>query len=469
MNACQVQVAVNTDQSDATTGCGQFTLDSLGFRREESHIPPFRLFASTSDLPMKLNRRQFVQTGAVAATAIVASPHAHADEVIRIGYVSPQSGALAPFGEADKWTIEQMRTTLRGGLTVSGRRHNVEIVLKDSQSDPVRAAEVARELIEDVRVSLMLTAGTPETANPVCDACERRAIPCISSVAPWQSWFFGRNGNPINGFNWTYHIFWGLEDVFSSYALAWIVLDTNKKIGALFPDDGDGRAWADKQRGFPKPLDGLGFSLVDLGRFKTGTQDFSAYIEAFKSERVEIVTGVVAPPDAGTFLAQAQQLSFKPKVITLGKALLFPSTVESLGVLGDGLTTEVWWSPSHPFTSSLTNQSARALADAYEIALMKPWTQPIGFAHALFEVAASALLRTKSLRAADVRDAIASTSINTVVGPVRWGGIGPLKNVSKTPLVLGQWGKGKKGRYELTIVNNVAAPKIPRGGPFRRV
>jgi branched-chain amino acid transport system substrate-binding protein len=50
---------------------------------------------------------------------------------------------------------------------------------------------------------------------------------------------------------------------------------------------------------------------------------------------------------------------------------------------------------------------------------------------------------------------------------VKWGGEGPFKNVSKTPLVLGQWNKGKTHKYELTIVNNKAAPAIPAGGTLR--
>jgi len=211
----------------------------------------------------------------------------------------------------------------------------------------------------------------------------------------------------------------------------------------------------------------MGFTLTDPGRFQNGTQDFSAQIAAFKKEGVEIVTGVVIPPDAKTFLTQARQQGFKPKVITLGKALLFPGAIEALGELGDGLSTEVWWSPSHPFASSLTKQSAKALAEAYETGTKKQWTQPIGFAHALFEVAANALGRAKSLKAADVRDAVAATSIQSVVGPVKWGGQGPFRNVSKTPLVLGQWGKGTKYKVELTIVNNEAAPAIPTGGKLR--
>src|SRR6185436_14011334 len=97
----------------------------------------------------------------------------------------------------------------------------------------------------------------------------------------------------------------------------------------------------------------------------------------------------------------------------------------------------------------------------YEASTKKQWTQPIGFAHALFEVAADALRRAKSAQASDVRDAVAATQLQTVVGPVKWGGAGPMKNVSKTPLVLGQWGKGKTYKYELTIVNNQAATSIP--------
>jgi len=414
---------------------------------------------------MTVNRRTFVQ-GVAAATAL-GTPLAMAADTIKIGYVSPQTGPLAPFGEADKWVIDQMANAFKGGLTIGGKKYDVQILLKDSQSTPNRAGEVANDLILKDKVALMLTAGTPETANPVSDVCELNEVPCISSVVPWQPWFFGRKGDPAKGFAYTYHMFWGLEDVIANFTSGWKSVATNKKVGGLFPNDGDGNAWGDKELGFPKPLAAMGYSLSDPGRFQNGTQDFSAQIAAFKKDGCEIVTGVVIPPDAKTFLTQARQQGFKPKVITLGKALLFPGAIEALGELGYGLSTEVWWSPSHPFTSSLTQQSAKALAQAYESGTGKQWTQPIGFAHALFEVAADALKRSKSPRAKDVRDAVAASKLGTVVGPVQWGGQGPFKNVSKTPLVLGQWGKGTKNKVELTIVNNEAAKNIPTGGTLK--
>jgi branched-chain amino acid transport system substrate-binding protein len=64
---------------------------------------------------------------------------------------------------------------------------------------------------------------------------------------------------------------------------------------------------------------------------------------------------------------------------------------------------------------------------------------------------------------------VAATNVATVVGQVKWGGQGPFKNVSKTPLVLGQWVKGKKYRYELVIVDNQPSPNIPTGGKMKLI
>jgi len=247
----------------------------------------------------------------------------------------------------------------------------------------------------------------------------------------------------------------------------WLSISTNKHVGALFPNDGDGNAWGDPQNGFPEPLKGKGFSLLDPGRYQNLTADFSAQIAAFKRDNIEIITGVVIPPDFRTFWTQARQQGLRPKIASVGKALLFPTAVEAIGDIAAGLSTEVWWSPSHPFTSSLTGASAGALAEAYESAAGKQWTQPIGFVHALFEVAVDSLKRSGNVNdRASVRDAIVATNLNTVVGPVSWNG-GPMKNVTKTPLVGGQWVKGQKHMFDLAIVNNQTAPQIPAGGKLR--
>jgi branched-chain amino acid transport system substrate-binding protein len=193
--------------------------------------------------------------------------------------------------------------------------------------------------------------------------------------------------------------------------------------------------------------------------------DFTAQISAFKAVGAEIVTGNMIPPDFATFWSQAAQQGFKPKIVTIGKALLFPSVIESLGDRGVGLTSEVWWTPSHPFKSGLTGQSAAQLADAYVAASKRPWTQPIGFQHALFEVAIDVLKRTKALEPKAILDAIKATDYNSMVGAVKWTGQ-PVKNVTKTPLVAGQWQR-RNGKFELVITTNKPAPEIPVGGTLQ--
>jgi branched-chain amino acid transport system substrate-binding protein len=410
-----------------------------------------------------ITRRAVLQSSTVIIAAPAILRRAYAADVFKIGKVGPVTGPIAGFGEATSWVVDSLKDQM-AKLPVP-----VEIIQKDSQSNPNRAAEVASELITKDGVKLMLAKGTPDTTNPVADQCELNGVPCITDDAPWQPYFFGRNGDPAKGFKWTYHAFWGLEDVIANFLGIWDQSGAAKKVGGLFPNDSDGNAWGDPERGFPKPLAAAGYTLVDPGRYQPLNNDFSAQISAFKAAGVEIVTGVMIPPDFATFWSQAAQQGFKPKVVTVGKALLFPSSVEALGDRGDGLTTEIWWSPNHPFKSSLTGQSAKEVCDAYVAGTGRPWTQPLGFAHALFELAFDVVKRCKDTNDPEaVLAALVETQLDTIIGPISWKGgpNNPVKNVCKTPLVGGQWTR-KDGKYELVITTNPQAPNIPVAGKVR--
>jgi branched-chain amino acid transport system substrate-binding protein len=432
-----------------------------------------------------LTRRRFIGTSAATGATLAAGPvfapavHAQA-KPIKLGYVSPQTGPLAAFAEADNFVLGQFREATKGGFKVGNATRPIEVIVKDSQSNPNRAAEVAKELIVRDKVDLMLVASTPETTNPVCTQCEIEEVACVSTKAPWQPWFIGQQANPAGGppawkpFNYVYHYFWGLEDIIAVFTNMWGQVPTNKAVGALFPNDGDGNAWGDKQVGFPPVLEKQGYKLTDPGRYQNLTDNFSAQITAFKNAKCEILTGVVLPPDFTTFWKQALQQGFKPKAASVGKAILFPVAVEALGKDGHNLSSEVWWSPSHPFKSSLNGMSAKQLADAFTAATKRQWTQPIGFVHSLFEVATDVLKRTKEIGNAKATvEAIRATNLDTVVGKVAWNGAGlppfAAKNVTKTPLVGGQWRIKDGSKYDIVITDNKTAPAIPVGGKMEPI
>jgi len=409
---------------------------------------------------------------AASAPAASAAASAEADGgaaapggTIKVGFVSPLTGPLAGFGEPDQWIVDSMGAWFADNpIEAGGQSYNVEIVLKDSQSDAKRAGEVAGELINQDGVDIVMAHGTPDTTNPVADQCEANATPCITSDAPWQPYYLGRQQDPANPepFKYTYHFFWGLEDVAAVYQDMWGQLDTNKQVAGLFPNDPDGQAWSGA---FPDMTAANGYTVNDPGLYPNGTQDFSAQISAYKKNGDEILTGVPIPPDFTTFWKQAKQQGFNPKIATIGKALLFPASMEALGDIGQNLGTEVWWTPNYPFSSSLTGSSAAELAQGYTDATGKQWTQPIGFSEALFEVMQAAVVAAGGPDKEAIATALSTLKVDTVVGPLDWTS-GPVPNVSKTPLTGGQWRMTDGGEFpwELVIVSNSLAPEVPTGG-----
>ena len=397
---------------------------------------------------------------AAPAESAAAPADGGAVETIKVGMVTPQTGPIAGFGAADEFIVDQMSAWFASNpIEAGGKKYQVETIIKDSQSDPKRAGEVAAELINTDGVDIVMAHGTPDTVNPVADQCEANAVPCITSDAPWQAYYFGRGATPEKPFKWTYHFFWGLEDVTRIFLDMWSQVPTNKKVGGLFPNDPDGQTWAGA---FPDVLKAEGYTLNDPGLYENGTQDFSAQISAYKKDGDEILTGVPIPPDFTNFWKQAKQQGYNPKVATIGKALLFPSSVEALGPIGEGLTTEVWWSPTYPFKSSVTGQTAGELASAWTDASGKQWTQPIGFVEALYEVLNAAVIAAGGPDKEAIIKAMSTLKVDTIVGPLDWTS-GPVANVSKTPLAGGQWRQVEGGQFpwDLVIVANAGAPELP--------
>src|SRR3984885_16195913 len=132
-----------------------------------------------------ITRRNFLTTSAATGLALagsgVAAPAIAKGAKLRVGYVSPQTGPLAGFAESDAYNIKAFLGSDAG--------KNFEVIAKDSQSNPNRAAEVAKSLIVDDDINLMLVGSAPETTNPVSTTCEAEGMPVISTTAPWQPWF----------------------------------------------------------------------------------------------------------------------------------------------------------------------------------------------------------------------------------------------------------------------------------------
>ena len=303
-------------------------------------------------------------------------------DYILVGHPNPSTGPIASFGEASPWADDLAISEINkaGGIMIkeAGKKLPIRLKMVDTASDPTKAADVASKLILNDKVDIMIALHTPDTVNPVTSICERYEVPCVALDAPIEAWL---TGGP---YKWSFHSFWSVNDVIDVFTGLWDQIQTNKVVGALWPNDPDGTVWAQM---FTPKLKEKGYKVVDVGRFPYGMQDYSAFINTWKKEGVEIITGVMIPPDWATCWRQCHQQGFIPKAATIGKAILFPSAVEALGGnLPNGLTSEIWWSPNHPFKSSLSGKTAKQLCDEWTAKTKKPWTQPIGFKYAAYEI-----------------------------------------------------------------------------------
>ncbi|MCK9874898.1 ABC transporter substrate-binding protein [Frankia sp. Ag45/Mut15] len=425
-----------------------------------------------------LDRRRLLRWAGTAAVAAPAagllaacggsSSSASAARKVRIGYVLPRTGTLDAYSAVDSFIVTRMRRLLADGIKVGGRTYPVEILVRDSQSDRHRAGIATADLIYKDHVDLVLAGGTSDTAIPVADQCEINQVPCISSVAPWQSWWNGRGGNVDMPFHWTYHFYTGLEDIVSAYVAMWRQLGITK-VGLVYTADDDGGAFANQDFGIPS-VQNFGFRVTSPREgFDTGTTDFGAYASAFDSAGVEAVVGVMPTADFDAFQRTIRNGTFTPKAMTFSKALDFQEDVRTFGSNGDGLTTEIGWSPSHPYRSSLDNRAAKDLATDFIGSTGRVWTPVLGFVNALFEVAVKALGGAESLEREAIVAAIREVDAQTIVGPVAFGSQPNVpKNVAQVAAVGGQWAQADND-LKLQIVNNSGNSRIPTDGQLRQL
>jgi len=377
---------------------------------------------------------------------------------ITIGYVAPFTGSLSGFASGDKFVISTIRATkaYAGGFKAGGKKYDVNIVVTDSGSDPNRASQLARSLILNNNVDLLLTSSTPETVNPVAVVAQTEGVPCAATNDPWESWYAGLGGNPANPtakFQFCTLFFFGLKQLADCFIPMWNRMPASSKAVALqYPNDADGNAFRAVMPGIMKAA---GYDPIDGGAYTDGTTDYTQMISTFKSRDCQYISNCPLPPDFNIFWKQAHQQGWKPKLATVAKVLLFPADTVTLGPLVSNIATDSWWGPYMPFKSALDGTSATALANDFQAQTGRQWVQSIGGTYALFEIAHQALTSVSDPHnKQEVANAIHNVDYTGMAGPLNFTN-GPAPGVVASPVVGVQW-KASTGKYpfEMKVVDN---------------
>ncbi|MFE9617698.1 ABC transporter substrate-binding protein [Streptomyces sp. NPDC006384] len=220
------------------------------------------------------------------------------------------------------------------------------------------------------------------------------------------------------------------------------------------------------------PVGVQGLQLRQLGPYREPADGFQAQVERMREHGAGIVTSAATAADLALFHQQARRAGLRPRLITCSRWLTYPHTHTTAAPdihaeLADArVATLVYWSPNHPYRSSLDGTTCADLAHAYQRDTGESWLQPLGLAHALVETAHHALgtADDPTDRGAIAR-AIAGTALPTIVGTLDWKK-GPTPNIALLRLAGGQWHTGPKGP-RLAVVTNTQAPDVPVTGELR--
>ena len=343
----------------------------------------------------KITRRQMLHTAAAGPFVVGFGKFATAaTKTVKIGLVAPQTGSLAIFSEQIPWTVEQIRKATDDKIIIGGTTYRLEIVLRDSQSSPNRAAEVAKKLILRDKVDLMTAFATPETVNPVADQCELAGIPCLSNDAPLEPYFFGRGGDPKKGFEWTYHFFFSatnLADFISRHGIRYRPTRSSAHCGRTTttvkhslrssPRSPRRRATKSSTRAAS-----ICRPATTMRRFRHSKGQTSRSSPACCRHRN-------IPPSPAPLRSKipSRRSCQSPRPLNFRRPSIRWANVRRACRLRCGGHRPT------PTNRGLTGQTSQQLADGYEAASGKQWSMPLGFRHSLFEVALDVLKRTKDI------------------------------------------------------------------------
>lgn len=344
-----------------------------------------------------------------------------------LGAVIPLTGRFASGGAQVKAGYELAMDDInaRGGLQVGNRRIRLDIVMVDDESNPTQTVSRLETLAQQGVVGYLGGFGSDLHAAAAAVA-EKNKIP-YCGVA------FALHSVHEQGFKYLFSPFIKSPAIaIGTYQFlnGTIPAAQRPRKVAIFAERTDwgrelDRLWTARSTEF-------GYQVVVSGEYTVGTRDFSDLILRAKAAGAEAVFALPTPPDGITLIRQMKELDFSPKAVLLIRAPDAPSWAQALGKDGDFVLLTPGWH------SSFKAPGVAELNAKHQQRFGRPADVITGPAYACVQIMAAAIEKAGKLEPAAIRDALAATNMQTVVGPVRFRPDG----TGIQPFVVVQWQNG---------------------------
>jgi len=329
--------------------------------------------------------------------------------VIRIGVPLPLSGTKSPLGnlyyKAFVMALEEINAS--GGIT-QGRYAGwrIEFLFEDTHGMAETGREVVEKLISEENVSVIMGAYSSAVAFAVAEVCEWNRIPFISSSAAaneitrqgWEYTF--RINPPVDDYNS------GLEDFLCNIhpPISMSIIFENTRSGTF------------EAQGMKKWCEENFIGVMAYEAYEPWAGDFEEIVAEISSSDVDIVFMVSNLRDAAILVNEFAQTEAHAKMF-IGSAGAFgtPEFIEATGPRSENVLTPAVWIPhvSYPGADEFVHNYAAKYGTAPDYHGAQ--------AYAATHVCRDILERTASLETGHLLEALHTTNMMTVLGPVTFG------------------------------------------------
>ncbi|HEY2917537.1 MAG TPA: amino acid ABC transporter substrate-binding protein [Candidatus Binatia bacterium] len=350
-------------------------------------------------------------------------------QTIKLGAVVPLTGRYAALGGQVKagYEIGVQHINAAGGVSVAGKKQQLELTMLDDESDPTKTVARLETLATQGVVAYLGGAGSDLHAA-AASIGDKNKIPYLGVA-------FAFNGIHKQGLRYLFSPFPKSPDLTKEtfvFLDAAIPAAQRPRKVALFLERTDwgkemGTLWESQAKQ-------NGYQIVASGEYAPGSKDFSDLILKAKSAGSETVLALPSPPDGMTIMKQMKELDFNPKVQVFIRAADPPVWAQNLSKDGDYVLLSPGWhfAVKYPKVTEL-NESHQKLFN-------RPADPIVGPSYACIQILANAIERAGGLDREKIRAAVAATNMTTVVGPVKFRSDG----TGEVKVFFQQWLKGKQ-------------------------
>lgn len=351
-------------------------------------------------------------------------------EFIELGASIPLSGRYAgPAIQVERgYTMAIEDINAAGGIYVAeyDRQIPINLSILDDESDPVKAVENLEDLYSNEDVVVYLGGFGSDMHAAASAVGELNATPYVGvAFALWDV--------HQQGFEYLFSPFPKSPEL--SVAMFEMLSSIDEemrpsRVGII----AESTDWGIELTDFwTADAEEYGFEVVAVEEYTPGTQDFSDIILSMQDADVEIMLSLPNPPDGIALATQMAELDWAPAFSNIIRAPDAPTWIQALGANGDFVAFMPGWHHAMAF------EGVDALNEKHMEMMGRPSDPLVGPAYATVQVVAAAIEAAGTLDRDAIRDAIAASDLETVIGNVTFNEDG----TGNVPVAILQYQGGK--------------------------